>query len=102
MQTAIPFTNSSGYSFRLEKHSPAGTCAQVLLDSILGYLLQYVRYQEQDNLFSVNSRTGAISTQVDFDYELHAVEHVFDSVNVYPAVQQEVYPNFSAQPIEGS
>lgn len=76
--SSISFTNSGGYTFRLEEQSGATTFAQVTLSSIPEYLLQYVSYTQNDiDFFSINSTTGAISAQRDFDYEVDGREYSF-------------------------
>ena len=78
--TSISFTNPDGYTFSLQEESGAATVAQVMLSRIPDYLLQYVRYSTRGdaNTFSIDSETGSISTQRDFDYEVDEREFSFE------------------------
>ena len=80
--TSISFTNPSGYTFSLQEQSGAATVAQVILSRIPEYLLQYVRYSTRGDAdtFSIDSETGSISTQRNFDYEVDEREFSFEVI----------------------
>lgn len=93
---SISFTYSSGYTFNLLEESGATTFAQVMLDSIPEYLLSHVSYYAQDDIFSVDFQTGAISTQRNFDYEVDERQFSFQVISTFIVTHRIVPINLTA------